>query len=129
MAGEKILVVEDEAVIAADIADRLAAMGYQACDLVATGEEAVKVAGQNKPDLILMDIYLQGEMDGIEAAGLIRSMSNVPILFLTTYADTDLLERAKKTEPYAYLLKPFVTYELRANIEMALYKARKADKE
>lgn len=117
-----ILVVEDEALVAMDIETTLKGMGYEVAAIAATGEEAIRLADRHKPDLILMDIRLQGEMDGIEAAGRIRAQADIPIVYLTAYADDALLERAKLTEPFGYILKPFEARGLHSTIEMALYK-------
>src|ERR1700758_4812661 len=107
MANVKILVVEDESVIARYIESRLRSLGYGVCAVVPSGEEAVQKAGEMHPDLVLMDIVLRGNMNGIEAAGQIRSRFNIPVIYLTAYADDDTLQRAKVTEPFGYLLKPF----------------------
>jgi putative two-component system response regulator len=117
-----ILVVEDEAVVAMDIEAALQSMDYEVAGTAATGEEAIAKALESRPDVVLMDIRLRGEMDGIEAAGRIRAQAAIPIIYLTAFADDELLARAKLTEPFGYILKPFETRELRSNIEMALYK-------
>ena len=116
----KILVVEDEAIIAEDIASKLKKMGYEVVDIVASGEDAIASAIKTKPHLILMDIMLQGDMDGIEAAQKIRTRLNIPVVYLTAYADTDTLKRAKATKPFGYLLKPFRAKELHTTIEISL---------
>ena len=87
-----------------------------------SGEEAVKMAEIILPDLILMDIMLKGDMDGVEAAKEIRKLFDIPVIYLTAYSDDKVLERAKITEPYAYIVKPFKANDLRSNIEMALYR-------
>ncbi|MCP4108077.1 MAG: response regulator [Desulfobacteraceae bacterium] len=120
----RIMIVEDEALTADDIKACLDEMGYSVTSVAASGEDAVKQAEQYQPDLILMDIFLQGRMNGIEAADHIHSRMNIPIIFLTAYADDEIIERAKKTEPFGYLLKPFEDRELCVNVEMALYKAK-----
>jgi PAS domain S-box-containing protein len=99
-------------------------LGYKASNLAITGEEAIDRAPEIRPDLILMDIRLKGEMDGIEAAVEIRKMMDVPVIFLTAYADEPTLQRAKAAEPYAYLLKPFEERVLATAIEIALHKHR-----
>ena len=119
-----ILVVEDEAVVARDIAQQLIALGYAPVGHATRGEEAVALALELHPDLVLMDIQLRGVMDGIAAAGLIRERSMIPVVFLTAYAADDTLERAKKVQPYGYILKPFSERELRTVLEMALYKCQ-----
>jgi len=123
-----IMVVEDEVLTADDIRAGLEEMGYFVISVVTSGEEAVERAEQYRPDIILMDIVLSGKIDGIEAANQIRERLNVPVIFLTSYADDDIIERAKITEPFGYVLKPFEQRELHIAIYMALYKAR-AEKE
>ena len=118
----KILVVEDERIIASGIKKDLESMGYVVTDIASSGLQAIEKAGNEIPDLVLMDIVLKGDMDGIEAANEIINLYNVPIIYLTAYADEEILERAMVTEPYGYLIKPFNDSELKANIEMALYK-------
>jgi signal transduction histidine kinase/CheY-like chemotaxis protein len=113
------LIVEDEHLVALDLQVRLKHMGHQP-DVAYSGEEAVQKATQNKFDLLLMDIKLKGALDGIEAAKVIRETFDVPIIYLTAYADNHTLDRARYTEPYGYILKPFQERELKAAIEMAL---------
>ena len=118
----RILVVEDEAIVARDIQSQLAELGYEAVGHVARGDEAIELAGALRPDLVLMDIQLAGDMDGIEAAQVIRTQFGLAVVFLTAFAADDTLERAKLTEPYGYILKPFSERELRTVLTMALYK-------
>ena len=118
----RILIVEDEAIIAKDLQWRLEQLGYTVPYIVSTGQDAVGKVGDNNIDLILMDIMLMGEMDGIEAAGHIRTKSDIPLIYLTAYADENILERAKITEPFGYMIKPVGNRELKSTIEMALYK-------
>jgi PAS domain S-box-containing protein len=122
MVKPKILIVEDEWIIANDLKSRLQKLGYSIPALAATGEEAVKKAEKKKYDLALMDIVLQGKMDGIEAARQIVAGFDIPIIYLTAYTDKKILKEAKKTGAYGYLVKPFKDRELQAAIEMALYK-------
>jgi PAS domain S-box-containing protein len=122
MANVKILIVEDEGIEALDLQHRLTGLGYVAPDIVATGEEAITKAGETRPDLIVMDIMLRGEMDGVTAAGQIHDRFDIPVIFITAYADDDTLGRAKITEPYGYLVKPFKEKDLHISIDMALYK-------
>ena len=122
MANARILIVEDESIVAKDIQNSLTGLGYTVAGIVAFGEEAVERVGALKPDLILMDVMLKGAMDGIEAAERIRREHSVPVVYLTAYTDDDTLRRAKVTEAFGYLLKPFEDRELRTTIEMALYK-------
>ncbi|NBB89578.1 MAG: response regulator, partial [Spirochaetes bacterium] len=118
----RILIVEDEAIVAMDIHHRLEKLGYNPMRYVASGEEAVEAAAELDPDLILMDIQLAGAMDGIEAADVIRERSGTPVIFLTAYSDRTSLERAKVADAFGYVLKPFEERELGIAIEMALYK-------
>ena len=118
-----IMVVEDEYVIANDIKHSLQGMGYHVCSMVSSGEEAVERVSRDRPDLVLMDIVLRDEMDGIEAARQIGSRFNVPVVFLTSYADEDVLPRARAASPFGYLVKPFDNRELNATIKMALDRA------
>jgi len=122
MAKARILVVEDENIISLEIQERLKTMGHAICGAATTAEEAVVKATDMHPDLVLMDIMLRGNRDGIEAAGEIKDSVPVPIIYLTAYADDRTLERASSTEPHGYLIKPFEDRELHAAIEMALYK-------
>lgn len=120
----KIQIVEDESIFAMDLVSQLKSMHYSVISVTDTGEKAVQEADKKKPDLILMDIRLKDEMDGIEAAQQIRKRKNIPIIFITAYAEEKTLTRAKVAEPFGYLLKPINKRELRAVIEMALYKHR-----
>jgi AmiR/NasT family two-component response regulator len=120
----RILVIEDEAIVAADIQDRLEVLGYTVAGWGTTGAEALELARTTSPDLILMDIMLKGPMNGIQAAHLVRVELSLPVIFLTANSDEAVLEQAKVSEPFAYLLKPFEERQLRTNIEMALYKSR-----
>ena len=124
----RILVVEDEVIVSADLQDQLIKLGYRVAGAAVSGEEAVCKANEIKPDLVLMDIMLKGQMDGIEAAKQIRESLQVPVIFLTANSNDSVLERAKISEPFGYLLKPFDHRSLKSNIEMALYKCR-ADRE
>lgn len=118
----RILIVEDQFLVANDIKDNLETLGYEISAIATSGEKAVKKAGEGKTDLVLMDIVLRGEMDGIEAAEIIRSRFDLPVIFLTAYRDPKILERAKISEPFGYLIKPFEANELHSNVEIALYK-------
>ncbi len=122
MEPAKIMVVEDEGIIAQDIKNCLENLGYVVPEVVYTGKEAIEKAEAVHPDLVLMDIVLKGEMDGIETAAEIRNRFSIPIVYLTAYEDDKTLKRAKLTEPLGYILKPFEERYLRSNIEMALYK-------
>ena len=120
----KILIVEDEQITAMDVADILVSIGHEVTDTIATGEGAIGSVKKNKPDIILMDINLKGKMNGIEAAEHIRSQYRIPVVFLTAYYDETTIERAKKTEPCAYLTKPFEEIDLKIAIEIGLYRAK-----
>ena len=120
----RILVVEDESLLAEDIQERLKIFGYGASAIAHSGEEALAAAASACPDLVLMDIRLKGEMDGIETARLFRERFNVPVIYLTGEANDATLERAKATEPLGYLLKPIEEKSLYSTIEIALYKHR-----
>lgn len=122
MAGKRILIVEDEIITAKDIKECLQDNGYAVLSIASSGEEALKKVEGENPDLVLMDIMLKGEMDGIETARQIRSISNIPVVYLTAFSDKNILKRAKITEPFGYILKPFNERELYINIEIALYK-------
>lgn len=124
MADPKVMVVEDDRIIAGHIQVTLNSLGYSVTALVSSGEEAVKKAVRDNPDIVLMDIVLKGEMDGVEAASLIRSRLGIPIVFLTAFSDQKILERAKLTEPFGYLIKPFEDRELHSVLQIALYKHR-----
>jgi CheY-like chemotaxis protein len=122
------MIVEDEWTVAEDIKISLQNLGYAISSVTSSGKEAIQKAEEDRPDLVLMDIVLQGEMDGIEAANQIRSRFNIPIVYLTAYADEKILERARITEPFGYIVKPFVNEDLKIAIEIALYK-HKAERE
>ncbi|MDX2167135.1 MAG: response regulator [Deltaproteobacteria bacterium] len=117
-----ILIVEDERVVAKDLANTLTGLGYDVVGSVKSGREAIDAAQAQRPDLILMDISLPGEIDGITAAAEIKRVLDRPIVYLTAYSDGEILVRARQTEPHGYLVKPFRGAELRSTIEMALYK-------
>jgi len=122
MTKAQILVVEDEHVVAEDIKESLQILGYAVSAIAYSKDEAVEKAQETNPDLVLMDIVLKGETSGLEAAGIIRSRFDIPVVYLTAYADEKTLERAKITEAFGYIIKPFKDRELHTAIEMALYK-------
>lgn len=121
-AAASVLIVEDESILAEDLGLSLENLGYLVRGKVSTGEEAVKLADELRPDLILMDIKLQGDIDGIEAADQIRTRLDIPVVYLTGYGEEDIFDRAKRTEPYGYLGKPVTFLELRSTIETALHR-------
>lgn len=124
MAKGSILVVEDEAIIAADLTDRLVAQGYRVSDWVPTGEEAIARVARQAPDLVLMDIVLQGKLSGIDAAATILGTYDVPVVFVTSHGDSDTVLRATSTEPFGYVMKPFNDRELDAAIQIGLMRHR-----
>jgi putative two-component system response regulator len=124
MKSGKIMVVEDEWVVADQLCRSLKELGYTVFSTASTGDEAIRKVEADRPDLILMDIVLKGKMDGIEAADRINSKFNIPVLYLTAYTNQEYIERAKQTNPFGYLVKPYNQKELYATIEMALHKHR-----
>jgi len=120
MTNPKILIVEDDNIVAADLQKRLMTLGYDIVGIVTSGEEAIKKAILSSPDLVLMNVRLRGEMDGIEAASTLRFQHGIAVVFLSAFADNDTMKRASKTEPFGYILKPFEERELHTTIEMAL---------
>lgn len=118
-----IMVVEDERLVATDLTRRLVSLGYDICGVVSNGENAIIMARAEKPDIIIMDINLQGEMDGIATAQAINKEQFIPVIYLTSYSDEHTIQRAKISEPYGYLLKPFEAKDLRSSIEIAVHKA------
>jgi PAS domain S-box-containing protein len=120
----RVLVVEDERIVAMDIQGQLENLDYDVVATAVSGDEAIHKAEETSPDLALMDIRIKGDMDGIEVAQHLRAKLDIPVIYLTAYADQDTLDRAKNTESFGYLLKPFEEGELHATIEMALYKHR-----
>ena len=118
----KILVVEDEWIIANDIKDGLVEMGYRVTAIAASGEEALARVEEEPPDLVLMDIVLRGKLNGIETARAIRARHDIPVIYLTAYDNQVLVNEAKQTDSFGYLLKPFKNRELHIAIDMALHK-------
>ncbi len=118
----KIMVVEDEWIVADQICRNLQKLGYEVPPPLSSGTEAIRRIEEEKPDLVIMDIVLQGEMDGIETANQITEKFDIPVIYLTAYTCQDLIERAKLTKPFSYLVKPFEDSELQCNIEIALHK-------
>ncbi|GAB6907442.1 putative Two component system response regulator [Desulfosarcina cetonica] len=123
--GTQILIVENEILLAEDLVLTLQDMGYGACERVSTGEAAVDRVSRGRVDLVLMDIRLDGRMDGIETAERINAMADIPIVYITAFSDETVLERAKKTMPQGYLLKPFRNNQLKAAIEISFYRAER----
>ncbi|MDI9570116.1 MAG: response regulator [Pseudomonadota bacterium] len=124
MRAKRILVVEDEWIVGDQICRNLRSFGYDSQNVATSPREAFAMIEETKPDLVLMDIVLPGELDGIEAAERIRSRYDLPVIFLTAHSDGDFILRAKQTYPFGYLIKPFNEIELHTNIEMALHRHR-----
>lgn len=122
MTETKVMIVEDEYIMALELEDRLKDWGYLVSAAVSSGEEAIRKAAETELDLVLMDIHLKGNVDGVEAAEQIKARHDIPVIYMTAYSDEQTLQRAKITEPHGYILKPFEERELRILIEMALYK-------
>jgi len=114
----KILVVDDEAIITMQLEERLTAMEYMVVGMAASGEEGVEKARKFRPDLVLMDIVMPGKMNGIEAADIINTELDIPVVFLTAYADDTIIKKAKSVRPYGYIVKPFNEREVKAAIEV-----------
>ena len=125
MSNINVLVVEDESIVSKDIQHSLKKLGYTVVGAASTGEKAIELALSERPDIVLMDIMLKGNMNGIEAASLIKEQIAIPVIFLTAYADESTLSKAKISEPYGYILKPFKEIDLQTSIEMAIYKHKK----
>ncbi len=118
----KILVVDDEAIIIMHLEEKLTTMGYTVAGMAASGEDAIEMARRILPDLVLMDIVMPGKLNGIEAAGIISGELDIPVVFITSYADDNIIEKAKQVRPYGYILKPFNELEIKAAIEVALFR-------
>jgi two-component system, response regulator PdtaR len=103
----KLLIVEDESIVALELESRLTDLGYSVCGIVASGEDAINLAIAEKPNIILMDINIKGPIDGVVTAEKIKEIIDIPIIFLTAFTDSNTLQRAKITEPYGYIVKPF----------------------
>ncbi|MEP7322135.1 MAG: response regulator [Saprospiraceae bacterium] len=117
-----ILIIEDEAIIAEDISDMLKHLGYDVAGIIHSSERAIDYLGFHSPDLVLCDIMIKGDKDGIQISELIQTKKRIPFIYLTSLSDRPTLERAKKTLPYGYIVKPFDERDLLTGIEMALYK-------
>ena len=122
MSGAKILVVEDEGIVVMELRERLNRLGYEVVGVASSGEEAILKAQETHPDMVLMDIRLQGRMNGIQAAEAVRTRFDIPVIYLTAFADDDTLQKARMTEPFGYLIKPFEEQQLHSTLEMALQK-------
>ncbi len=124
MAKERILIVEDEGIVSLHIKQTVESLGYEVTGIVDSGGDAIMKATEMRPDLVLMDIVLKGAVDGVDAAEKIRAIVNIPVIFLTAHADESTLLRAKVTEPFGYIVKPFKERDLHIAIEFALYKSK-----
>lgn len=122
MRGARILIIEDEHLLGLYLEDALKSMGYVVIDVVTSGEAAIRTALKHKPDLLLMDIYIQGDIDGVAAAETIRSQLEIPVVFITGYTDEETFQRAKITEPYGYIIKPLEQKNIQMTIEMAIFR-------
>jgi len=127
MSKFNILVVEDESIVAKDIQQSLIKLGYNVVGTASTGQKALTLVEEYLPDLVLMDIMLKGDMNGIETAAHVKAKHNIPVIYLTAYADEGTLSKAKVTEPYGYIIKPFKEVDIHTSIEMAIYKHKKED--
>lgn len=126
MANTKVFILEDENIVAKDIEQSLKKLGYDVVGIASSGEKVIKLLNDGiRPEIFLMDIMIKGDMDGIEVAKYVKEKYNLPVIFLTAYADENTLSKAKITEPYGYILKPFKEVDLHTTIEMALYKHQK----
>lgn len=128
MVQKKVMIVEDEGVVALSLKATLSKMGYTVTGIAITGKEALKMAVETRPDVILMDIRLKGDLDGIETTARIHEITDIPVIYLTAYTDEETLQRALKTDMCSYLVKPYNPRELYSNIEFAIYKHRLKEK-
>ncbi|MDD1661341.1 MAG: response regulator [Methanomicrobiales archaeon] len=124
----KILVVDDEAIITMQLEERLSALGYEVAGMAASGEDSIEKARRLTPDIVLMDIVMPGKMNGIEAAKQITEEMGIPVIFVTSYADDAIIEKAKAARPYGYIVKPFNELEIKAAIEIALFRKESEQK-
>ncbi|SIT88609.1 LytR/AlgR family response regulator transcription factor [Pontibacter indicus] len=123
MSQLKLLIAEDDVVIAQNLSLSLESMGYEVCQVVSSGEELLLQVHQHQPDLIILDITLEGKLDGIETAALLSKATKVPFIFMTAFSDKETIDRAKQTNPHAYLVKPFDVRTLQSSIELAIHNA------
>ena len=124
----KILIVEDEMILASDVKYQLEELGYNVVGIVNNGKDAIKLTLETDPDVILMDIVIKGDIDGIETAQQINKLYNIPIIYTTAYFDEEILERAKKTEPYGYIIKPYQEGQIHTAILMAIHRHQQDQK-
>ncbi len=128
MVPKKVLIVEDEGVVALSLKSTLSKMGYSIAGIAVTGKEALKIAMETHPDVILMDIHIKGDIDGIQTTEELHKVTDIPVIYLTAYSDEETLSRALRTNGHSYLVKPFNPRELYSNIEFAIYKRRLKEK-
>jgi CheY-like chemotaxis protein len=124
MMHARVMVVEDERIVALHLRQQLVKLGYDVAEFAASGEQALRQVAAARPDLILMDIHIDGSLDGIETAARLPADDRIPVIYLTAYSEEATLERARATRPYGYLVKPFAERELHATIQMALERRR-----
>ncbi len=123
-AKARILIVEDEALVARDLVNMIKSLRYEVTDLVQNAKAVSQSVEKNRPDLVIMDIVLKGRVDGIEEAAILWEKYSIPVVYITSFADDLTFERARLTEPFGYLIKPYEERELELTIEITLYKAR-----
>jgi CheY-like chemotaxis protein len=128
MAAGRILIVEDEHIVAMGIKRMLKNLGYTVTGVASSGEDAINKTESTFPDVVLMDIMLKGDVDGVEAAKTIKAKFKVPVVYLTAYSDNNILDRAKRTDPFGYIIKPFDEMDLYSSIEVALHRHVKEKK-
>ena len=114
-----VLIVEDENIVAMDIKQSLVSLGYNVLAIASTGQDALAQTAAQKPDIVLMDVMLKGDIDGVETAEIMRGLYDIPIVYLTAYSDDATLDRAKHTEPFGYILKPYQERDLETTVEIA----------
>ena len=123
MSNERVYIVEDERVVAIDLKRRLERLGYSVCGSASNGQDALSEIARLRPDIILMDVLLRGDLDGIEVALTVKKELDIPVIFLSAYTDHTTIERAKEATPVGFILKPFKERELATMLEMALFKS------
>jgi len=128
MASNKILIVDDEFVVGLDLKERLENLGYSVVGISSSSKDTISLCKKYSPDLVLMDIVIKGDIDGIDTAKILKEQFNVPIIYLTAYADNRTIKDAMVTEPYGYLVKPVQERELKSAIEIAMYKVKTEDR-
>ena len=125
MLKQNILIVEDESIVAKDIQQTLIRLGYNVVGIASSGEKAIQMAQTEQPELVLMDIMLKGDLTGVDVAKIIKEKYGIPVIYITAYADEATISKAKYTEPYGYIIKPFKEIDVKTSIEIALYKYSK----